>query len=235
MDKEKLRLLSEDFTEVERRIYELGSELHRLSCHMENIRYSIMELLKEAGEEDKPKARKISKGRSKKVKEAELPLEETPVVVASTEHVLDEVLLPAPTPVPEPAPAPELEPVVEQSRQRPLRPTCSVPMPTGTPIKVRYSSVMISNEFEFSDTEYSKSNRSIYVIEEMTDTLARFYPISDKANYLLSMRVELIDPACVADRDLSPVDFNISEEDYGLLKKNAYGRWDILKKCSLLH
>lgn len=118
---------------------------------------------------------------------------------------------------------------------KPKVPKCNIPVPKGEPIEVRYSPVIIYNEFEFSDTEYSKSNRSIYVIEVMTESLARFYPIADQAKRLISKRAELLDPICIADTDLNIDDFIISEDDYGIMTKNDYDRWNILKQCSLIH
>lgn len=103
------------------------------------------------------------------------------------------------------------------------------------PIETRYCSIVIYNDFEFSDTDYQKSNRSIYVVEVMTDTIARFYPIADQAKRLMMKRVELLDPVCEVGPDLVPQDFIITEDKYGVMKRNQYGRWDIIKRCSLLH
>ena len=105
----------------------------------------------------------------------------------------------------------------------------------GTPIEVRYSPIVLSNEFEFSDTEYSKSNRSIYAIEVMSENKARFYPIAEQAKRLISKRSELVDPICIADRDLKEEDFVISESAYGKMERNSYGRWSIVQRCSLQH
>jgi hypothetical protein len=233
MDKEKLLKLSEDFEAVERKIYELGSELHRLSCHMENIKYSIMEVLKDAVDaEGKTKLRRVSK-RSKKVQESqqvepvELPAVQDQEPKSTSMDAESLVILPESESTP--------ETVVEIPRQKPRLPQCDTPVPMGQPIKIRYCSMVISNEFEFSDTETTKSIRSIYVIEEMTDSLARFYPIADKAKHLIMKRAELVDPVCVADYDLTPEDFSIDEEAYGILQKNMSGRWNIIKQCSLLH
>lgn len=106
---------------------------------------------------------------------------------------------------------------------------------SAKPIKVRYCSMVIYNDFEFSDTDYQKSNRSIYVIEEMSETIARFYPIAEQARRLMMKRVELLDPVCDVGYDLTPQDFIITEDKYGVMKRNQYGRWDIVKRCSLLH
>ena len=103
------------------------------------------------------------------------------------------------------------------------------------PIETRYCSMVIYNDFEFSDTDYQKSNRSIYVIEVMTENIARYYPIPDQAKRLLMKRVELLDPVCDAEQELDMKDFIITEDKYGLMKRNQYGRWNIVKRCSLLH
>lgn len=103
------------------------------------------------------------------------------------------------------------------------------------PREVRYCSMLISNDFEFYNTELSRSSRSIYIIEVMNDTTARFYPIADQAERLIMNRSELLDPICVAESNLSPSDFVISESAYGQMERNRYGRWDIVKRCSLLH
>lgn len=231
MNKEKLLKLSESFTDVEQQIYELGSQLHKLSCQLENIRYSIIEVLKEENEtsgafvDDKQPVRKVSKVRSKKTSVA-LEVDQEPVSPIKMPDVVNSVS--------DPPQVHEMN-AIEHTSQRSQVPICDIPVPLGEPIKVRYCSMVISNEFEFSDTESSKSIRSIYVIEQMTDTLARFYPIADKAQHLIQKRVELVDPICVAGWDLKPSDFIITEDAYGILQLNASGRWNIVKQCFLLH
>lgn len=103
------------------------------------------------------------------------------------------------------------------------------------PLEVRYCSMLISNEFEFYNTELSRTSRSIYIIEVMSETTARFYPIADQAERLIMNRSELLDPICVAGLNLTPEDLVIGESAYGQMERNRYGRWNIVKHCSLLH
>lgn len=224
MDKDKLWKLCEKMLDVEHQIEELAFKLQRLSNQLENIKNEIVGEL-EAEPKKQTKA-KSTKSTSKKPKETAV----TPTIVNEVDPVE------APKSLPEVLTEPVLlaEEDVQPEPTRPLSPKSTVPVPMGTPIEVRYCSMVISNEFEFSDTELSKSIRSIYVIEVMTETLARFYPIADQAQRLISKRAELLDPICVADRNLTLDNFYIREDAYGILEKNHYGRWNIIKQCSLL-
>lgn len=221
MDKEKLWTLCEILADLEHHINDLGLKLQRLSSQLMDVKNDIIEVIKEEqkssgqvkmiitevyGNVESPDDIKVVQ--SKEINsDPDYNTENISVSSEEAETIAD----------------PEIGSL-----------DSDVDVPKGVPVEIRYCSMALSNNFEFSDTEFIRSARSLYVIEVMNDTEARFYPIADKAKQLLMRRAELVDPICITCRDLDLGDFCITEDNYGLLKLNTYGRWDIVKKCSLI-
>ena len=226
MNKEILRMLCENMANVESQIEEMSHQLQGLYFQLRSIKQGIEAEL----DDDQDVIESVMNGSVKAMNETPESVSPAPV-----NHSVD-----------------VREPVVESSavvehnactsempKQEVVQNVQSVPecepMSECAPIQVRYCSIAISNELEFSDTELNRTNRSIYVIEIMSETTARFYPIAEQAERLLMKRAELIDPICETNYELTPSDLRITPNAYGLMERNKYGRWNIVKRCSLKH
>ena len=223
MDKAKLWTLCETLADLEHQINDLGLKLQRLSSQLMDVKNGITEVIKE----DQKCQGNIRMVITEVYGNVESPDNVNEVQSNKTVSVPDI----------------NTEKVHESSddSQKTAVPEMNssesevdVAVPKGAPVETRYCSMALSNDFEFSDTEFSRNARSLYVIEVMNDTEARFYPIAEKAQQLMMRRSELVDPICITSMDLDIGNFCITEDKYGLLKRNAYGRWDIVKKCSLI-